>query len=590
MSGPQSADGSGEGLREAAGRGGLHLALLQTEEGVWPNLLEAGPHLDVLHALFAWLLGRKDHPFGEARRRPWAQRLLSLQNEDGGFGLWRGGPSHADVTCEAWLALRLAGVEGEHPALRRAAAWLAGREGGRGCGAFTLLKYAWAGAADGRRAAVPAPEHYYFLDYRRWPALVRQQEACRAALAVTAYLRGTAPWNGSGLPPGEGALPLSEAAAADLRPGGLTAALIEKWARLAPRALRDPIAFRAYDAMVEEALRWPSLPVALHAALAVQAAGGRGSAALGRFERVISMLGPEDAGAPPRPCDFANRSTALAMLALGGGEAVLRASAALKMRFRRGGSAEGREGPGAGWPLGDLHAGPDAETTALVLLALERTGQLDDGLARQACDALIAAQQSDGGWRAADGEPPAPDVTGLVLEALAACGQPQDQPPVRRAVKFLEDSQHAEAWWRGARGICRLYGTAMALRGLRAAGCDDREAAVLRAGEWLRSIQNADGGWGEHPESFESGEFREAASTPEHTAWALIGLLAGGDTGSESVRRGFAWLAEHQREDGSWEAAAPTLPGVACAPYLHDPLGACAWPLIALREGENISA
>lgn len=589
MSGAPPADSSPERLREAARRGRLHLERWQNEQGLWPNLLDAGPHLDVLHALLAWLLGRDDHPFGEARREAWAKRLLSLQNEDGGFGVWRGGPSHAEATCEAWLALRLAGIEAGHPALRRAARWLAGPKGRQGCGAFTLLKYAWAGAADGRRVAVPAPEHcYHRLDLRRRPALLRQQEACRAALAVTAYLRGTGPWNGSGLASEEGAPPLAGAVEADFRPDGMRAVLMEKWARLAPRGLRDRIVLRVCDAVIEQARRWPSLPLALHAALAAQAAGGRGAAALEPLQRVISALSPDAAGAPARPCDHGTRAAALALLALGRSEAARRAAAALPARFRCGSAGGGRLAEG--WALGDLDPGPDAETTALVLLALQRAGQLEDGLARRACEALLAAQQADGGWSAGEDEPSSADVTGAVLEALAACGQTQEAAPVRRAVKFLEDSQHAEAWWRGARGVCRLYGTAMALRGLRAAGEDNREAAVLRAGEWLRSIQNADGGWGEHPESFESGEFREGPSTPEQTAWALLGLLAGGDTASESVRRGLAWLAARQRADGSWDAAAPTLAGTAYAPYLADPLGACAWPLIALRERENISA
>lgn len=587
MSGAPPADSSPERLREAAERGRHHLEQLQNAQGLWPNLLEAGPHLDVLHALLAWLLGRDDHPFVEARREAWARRLLSLQNEDGGFGMWRGGPSHAEATCEAWLALRLAGIEAGHPALRRAAGWLAGRQGRQRCGAFPVLKYAWAGAAVSQPVAIPAPEHYYHrLDSRR-PALLRQQEACRAALAVTAYLRGTGPWNGSGLPSEEGAPPLGEAGEADFRPDGMRAVLMEKWARLAPRALRDRIAFRVCDAVMEEARRWPSLPLALHAALAAQAAGSRGAAGLEQLQRVISALSPDAAGAPARPCDHGTRGAALAVLALGRSEAARRAAAALPARFRRGSAAGGRLAEG--WALGDLDPGPDAETTALVLLALQRAGQLDEGLARRACDALAAAQQGDGGWSAAEHEPSSADVTGAVLEALAACGQTQESAPVRRAVKFLLESQHAEAWWRGARGICRLYGTAMALRGLRAAGADEREAALLRAGEWIRSIQNADGGWGEDPASHEGGEFREAASTPEQTAWALLGLLAAGDRESESVRRGFAWLAERQQADGGWRCAAPTLAGAAYAPYLADPLGACAWPLIALRERENIS-
>lgn len=589
MSAASPAEGLGQRLREAAARGRAFLAPRQSAEGIWPNLLEAGPHLDVLHALFTWFLGRKDSPLAESGRSAWAARLLSQQNEDGGFGLWRGGPSQAEATFDAYLALRLAGVDPQEERLRRAARWLAGQ---RVPGAFTLLKYSWAGSAGERRVPAVAPEHYFFADYSRWPALMRQQEVCGAALAITAYLRGAGRLPGADGSGGSGLLP-PESAEAEFRAGSLTSALITKWARLAPRSLRDPLVFRAYDAMVAEAARWPVLPVALHAALAVQAAGGRGSQPMGRFERVISLLGPPAPGEAPRPCDYGIRIAALAALALAGGDAAesaLRAAAALRDRFRRGVSADGGSGLRAGWPAGDLHAEPDAETTALALLALRATDRLEEETAREAAAALLAAQRDDGGWSGSEGDPSSPDITGLVLEALIACGQGQDARPVRRAVQYLEDSQHGEAWWRGARGVCRLYGTAMALRGLRAAGCDDREAAVLRAGEWIRSVQNADGGWGEDPESHGGGEFREAASTPEQTAWALLGLLAGGDTESESVQRGFAWLAAHQQADGGWPCAAPTLAGTAYAPYLADPLGAAAWPLLALRERLNISA
>ena len=87
--------------------------------------------------------------------------------------------------------------------------------------------------------------------------------------------------------------------------------------------------------------------------------------------------------------------------------------------------------------------------------------------------------------------------------------------------------------WYGRWGVNYIYGTWLALRGLRAAGEDDREAHVLRAGEWLRSIQNADGGWGESCASYDNDTFTPAPSTPSQTAWALLGLLAGGDTTSQ---------------------------------------------------------
>ena len=47
---------------------------------------------------------------------------------------------------------------------------------------------------------------------------------------------------------------------------------------------------------------------------------------------------------------------------------------------------------------------------------------------------------------------------------------------------------------------------------------------MLRAGEWLRSIQNADGGWGESCASYDKPCFVAAPSTPSQTAWAILGL------------------------------------------------------------------
>ena len=53
-----------------------------------------------------------------------------------------------------------------------------------------------------------------------------------------------------------------------------------------------------------------------------------------------------------------------------------------------------------------------------------------------------------------------------------------------------------------------VYGTFLALRGLAAAGESDREAYVQRGWEWVRSIQNFDGGWGESCDSYDNGTLR----------------------------------------------------------------------------------
>ena len=42
-----------------------------------------------------------------------------------------------------------------------------------------------------------------------------------------------------------------------------------------------------------------------------------------------------------------------------------------------------------------------------------------------------------------------------------------------------------------------IYGTMQVLRGLEAIGVDKHEPMIQQAAEWLRMVQNADGGWGE---------------------------------------------------------------------------------------------
>jgi squalene-hopene/tetraprenyl-beta-curcumene cyclase len=123
---------------------------------------------------------------------------------------------------------------------------------------------------------------------------------------------------------------------------------------------------------------------------------------------------------------------------------------------------------------------------------------------------------------------------------------------------------------------------------LRAAREDDREAPILRAGEWLRSIQNADGGWGESCASYDNGVFTAAPSTASQTAWAVLGLLAGGDTTSQSVHKGVEYLLRTQRQDGSWDEDVATGTGFPKVFYLTYHLYRLFFPLLALAEYGNI--
>jgi squalene-hopene/tetraprenyl-beta-curcumene cyclase len=220
---------------------------------------------------------------------------------------------------------------------------------------------------------------------------------------------------------------------------------------------------------------------------------------------------------------------------------------------------------------------------------------------RRAVDWLLAMQSKDGGWAAFDVDnnwqflssvpfadhnamldPTCPDITGRVLEALIACGVKPSHPTIQRGVEFLKRTQETDGSWYGRWGVNYVYGTFLALRGLQAAGVSDREVCVLRAGEWLRCIQNADGGWGESCASYDNHTFVEAPSTPSQTAWAVLGLLAGGDTTSNSLHKGIEHLMETQRHDGGWEEALSTGTGFPCVFYLKYHLYRNSFPVLAM--------
>jgi squalene-hopene/tetraprenyl-beta-curcumene cyclase len=181
-------------------------------------------------------------------------------------------------------------------------------------------------------------------------------------------------------------------------------------------------------------------------------------------------------------------------------------------------------------------------------------------------------------------DPTGADITGRVMESLCAFGYERSHPAIRRGIDYLVRTQQPDGSWYGRWGVAYIYGTCFALRGLRAAGENDREVHVLRAGEWLRAIQNADGGWGESCASYDNDVFTPAPSTPSQTAWAILGLLAGGDTTSRSLHHGIEYLLERQRADGSWNEDLSTGTGFPKVFYLTYHLYRLYFPLLALSE------
>ena len=78
----------------------------------------------------------------------------------------------------------------------------------------------------------------------------------------------------------------------------------------------------------------------------------------------------------------------------------------------------------------------------------------------------------------------------------------------------------------------------------------------VRAADWLESVQQADGGWGETCASYDDPSLMgQGEPTASQTAWAVLGLIAAGRAEGEAVRRGVQYLLETQTADGTWDEA-----------------------------------
>jgi len=247
---------------------------------------------------------------------------------------------------------------------------------------------------------------------------------------------------------------------------------------------------------------------------------------------------------------------------------------------------------------------PDTDDTAVVALALARVRHPDaagtDAALERSRRWLEGMQSRDGGWGAFDADntrqlcrrlpfcdfgevidPPSADVTAHVLECLATLGG-ADREVVNAGRRWLLDAQEADGSWFGRWGANHVYGTGAALPALVAMGAHQYDRPVRRAVDWLVAHQNADGGWGEDLRSYRDLHWRgRGDSTASQTAWALLALLAAGETG-EPTDRGAAWLAETQRPDGTWDEPFFTGVGFPGDFYLNYHLYRQVFPVSAL--------
>jgi squalene-hopene/tetraprenyl-beta-curcumene cyclase len=188
-------------------------------------------------------------------------------------------------------------------------------------------------------------------------------------------------------------------------------------------------------------------------------------------------------------------------------------------------------------------------------------------------------------------DPPTEDVTARCLSMLGQLGETEkSSKAVADGIAYLRRTQHAEGSWYGRWGMNYIYGTWSALCALNAAGLDHQEPAIRKAVNWLASIQNADGGWGEDARSYrlDYRGWEPAPSTASQTAWALLGLMAAGEVNHSAVARGIQYLIATQAEKGLWDEARYTATGFPRVFYLRYHGYPKFFPLWALARYRNL--
>jgi squalene-hopene/tetraprenyl-beta-curcumene cyclase len=259
---------------------------------------------------------------------------------------------------------------------------------------------------------------------------------------------------------------------------------------------------------------------------------------------------------------------------------------------------------------------PDLDDTAVVVMAMDRVaqqsgkGEYKEAMARGR-EWIEGMQSRNGGWGAFDVDnleyylnnipfsdhgalldPPTEDVTARCLSMLAQLGETaKTSKSVAAAIEYLRQTQLAEGSWYGRWGLNFIYGTWSVLCALNGAGIGHQDPMIRKAADWLISIQNPDGGWGEDAESYrlDYKGYERAPTTASQTAWALLALMAAGEVDNPAVKRGVEYLKSTQTEKGLWDEQRYTATGFPRVFYLRYHGYAKFFPLWALARYRNLN-
>jgi squalene-hopene/tetraprenyl-beta-curcumene cyclase len=588
-----------------------HILSLQHEDGYWFGELEADAMLEADYIFAHFLLGTGDPD----RLQRALNEIIRYQNAEGAWSLFPGGASNISLSVKCYFAFKLMGWSPDHPRLVKAREWILANGGVVECNTFTKIYLCFLGQYDYDAVpAVPpeivlAPNWFYFNIYEisSWS---------RAILVPLSIAYAKKPFKK--LAPGQEIDELfvggREKARLRLRWDTkvfswrnffLVLDRMVHWAeRVHIRPLRALALKKAEKWMLARFEKSDGLgaiyPAMLNSIIALRCLGysvddPQVIRAMDEFEK-LGIEEPEVPDERPatfrmQPCMSPVWDTAYAMFALGeaGVEKddprLLKAAdwiLSKEVRDKGDWAVKVKNTPPGGWYFEfNNEFYPDVDDSGMVLLALDKVAnpreRYQHEVAQRAINWIFAMQCKNGGWASFDKDntkmifqyipfadhnamldPPTVDITGRILEMLAAYGYTREDKRVEKAIQFIFSEQQSDGSWFGRWGVNYLYGTFLVLRGLEAMGIWNHEPQIQQAAEWVRMVQNADGGWGESCGSYDDANARGVGpSTASQTAWAILALLAAGDTRSDSVAKGVRWLLQQQNSEGSWEEFSP---------------------------------
>ncbi len=595
------------------------LLQMQSTEGWWSGELETNVTMTAEHVLLCRFLGL---PLDDLRSGAIAH-MLHHQREDGSWALYYDGPADLSTTIEAYVALKVLGVEMLSEPMRAALEVIQRGGGVTNARVFTKIWLALFGAYPWSGVPSLPPE---LVDFPLWMPFNLYDFACwaRGTVAPLTVVVSKRPVRELGLDVGEIFAPGTHREATRVTGRRHWLMYVEKLQKLYERLPRQPRREQARQRVAQWVIdrqeadgSWGGIqPPWVYSLIALNVMGypldhpvmRKGIEGMRRFI-IDDAEGWRFQACMSPVWDTAWAVRALALGGLDGSHPAMRRAVTWLLREQIPDDAPGdwrmkcAETRGNGWAFEfDNDAYPDIDDTTIVVLALLEGG--DRVATAKACERArrwtLAMDSRNGAWAAFDRDntrdllyrmpfsdfgamidPPTEDVTAHVLEMLAALGYGLDNRYVRRGLEYLRSTQRPRGSWYGRWGVNHVYGTWCVISALAALGTG--QDMVERAVAWLISVQNPDGGWGESCHSYVDESFAGIGrSTPSQTGWAVLALQLAGRMQHPAVARGLAYLCERQRSDGTWDEPECTGTGFPRDFYINYHLYRHLFPTMAL--------